>query len=173
MSTSFFTTKIKNHRLLIQAFFLSFDLISNPLRQNSRRPLSTPEKTEAPTFTLASTWNEVGHGSITTVDIVPGIVAVGTDKGGVQIFTYGGGRHILRQYLIIPSPPTNDMAVVACKISATKEKASVFVAYRRRTTVRSDGGNGPVSSPRSTAGVSADPREPRTKSSGAVRVAPG
>lgn len=46
------------------------------------------------------------------------------------------------------------MAVVSCKISATKEKASVFVAYRRRTTIRSGGGNGPVPSPRSTAGIS-------------------
>jgi vacuolar protein sorting-associated protein 11 len=137
------------------AWFVSF----RGMDHDSRRPLSTPDKTEAPSFSLGSAWNEAGHGCITAVDIVPGMVAVGTDMGGVHVFTYGGGRHVLRQYLIIPSPPSNEMAVVACKISTTKEKASVFVAYRRRTLASggSAGGNGTSSaaaSPRSTAGVS-------------------
>lgn len=88
------------------------------------------------------------------MDIVPGIVAVGTDKGGVHVFTYGGGRHVLRQYLVIPSPPSNDMAVVTCKISTTKEKASIFVAYRRRASSNGTGGNGSTASTRSSAGVS-------------------
>ena len=116
---------------------------------NSRRPLSTPAKTDAPTFTLSSPWNPESYGNLSAVDIVTGIVAVGTDKGGVHVFTYGGGRHVLRPYLKIPPPPSNDMAVVRCKISISKEKASIFVAYRRRP---SDGTAS--TSPRSNAGVS-------------------
>lgn len=119
--------------------------------QCSRRPLSHPVKSDAPSFTLATPWNEETSGRLTTVDIVPGIVAVGTEKGGVQIFTYGGGRHVLRPYLKIPPPPSNDMATVTCKICVGKEKVSVFVAYRRRQV---PGSPGLASSPRSTAGVS-------------------
>jgi vacuolar protein sorting-associated protein 11 len=88
---------------------------------------------------------------MTAVDITPGIVAVGTERGGIKIFTYGDGRNILRPYLRIPSPPSNDVSVVSCKISVGSEKVSVFVAYRRRQTT---GTAGAVSSPRSTAGVS-------------------
>lgn len=112
----------------------------------SRRPLTTPEKLEAPTFTLDSEWNVPKDGYATVVDIVPGIVAVGTDKGAVHIFTFGGGRHILRPYLTIPSPPTSGMSVATVKLSVGGDKASVFVGYRRSST---------ASSPRgSTAGVS-------------------
>jgi hypothetical protein len=99
---------------------------------------------EAPTFVLASPWNQSKDGNASSVDIVPGIVAVGTDKGGVHVFTYGGGRHILRPYLTIPPPPSLGMSVVTCKISLSAEKAGVFVAYRRTSS---------ASSPRSTAGV--------------------
>lgn len=113
--------------------------------------MSTPAKTEAPSFTLSSPWNEDSSGKLTAVDIVPGIVAVGTEKGGIQVFTYGGGKHILRPYLRIPSPPSNDMSVVSCKISVGAEKVSVFVAYRRR---QASGTSGISSSPRSAAGVS-------------------
>jgi hypothetical protein len=99
---------------------------------------------EAPSFTLPSPWNQSKDGNACTVDIVPGIVAVGTDKGGVHVFTYGGGRHVLRPYLTIPPPPSPGMSVVTCKISVGSDKASVFVAYRRTSS---------ASSPRSTAGV--------------------
>ncbi|KAL3925604.1 MAG: hypothetical protein SGILL_000298 [Bacillariaceae sp.] len=122
-------------------------LRSCPLN-GSRRPLSTPPRTEAPLFTLSSPWQQESYGKLSAVDIVPGIVAVGTDKGGIHVFTYGGGKHVLRSYLRIPSPPSNDMSVVQCKISMGPDKASVFVAYRRRKS------SGSVSSPRSTAGVS-------------------
>ena len=112
----------------------------------SRRPLATPDKLEAPTFTLGSEWNIAKDGSASVVDIVPGIVAVGTDKGGVQIFTYSGGRHVLRPYLAIPPPPSSGMAVSSCKLSIGSDKVSVFVGYKRSST---------SSSPRnSTAGVS-------------------
>ena len=111
----------------------------------SRRPLSTPEKLEAPTFTLGSEWNVPKDGNATVVDILPGIVAVGSDKGSVHIFTYGGGRHSLRPYLTIPPPPTSGMSVATCKLSVGSDKASVFVGYRRSSS---------PSSPRgSTAGV--------------------
>ena len=99
---------------------------------------------EAPAFYLQSPWNETKDGNACAVDIVPGLVAVGTDKGAVRIFTYGGGRRVLRSYLNIPPPPSPGMSVVTCKLSVGEEKASVFVAYRRDSS---------ASSPRSTAGV--------------------
>lgn len=112
----------------------------------SRRPLATPDKLEAHTFILGSEWNVVKDGTATVVDIVPGIVAVGTDKGSIHVFTYGGGRHVLRPYVTIPAPTTSGMAVAACKLSVGNEKASVFVGYRRSSM---------STSPRSsTAGVS-------------------
>jgi vacuolar protein sorting-associated protein 11 len=67
------------------------------------------------------------------------------------VFTYGGGRHVLRPYLRIPPPPSSDMSVVKCKISVGAEKLSVFVAYRRG---KASASSGMASSPRSTAGVS-------------------
>jgi hypothetical protein len=126
------------------SLFLQFKVSDSDVIQCSRRPLSTPEKMEAPSFVLASPWNEGKDGNACAVDILPGIIAVGTDKGGVQVFTYGGGRHTLHPYLAIPPPPVPGMSVVTCKLSVGKEKASVFVAYRRTAT---------ASSPRSTAGV--------------------
>jgi hypothetical protein len=110
----------------------------------SRRPLSTPRKMDSPTYILQSPWNQAKDGNATVVDIVSGIVAVGTDKGAVYVFTYGGPKLILKPYLTIPPPPTPGMAVVTCKISLSEDKASVFVAYQRASN---------ASSPRSTAGV--------------------
>jgi hypothetical protein len=116
--------------------------------------LYTPEKNEAPSFPLGSEWNEAIHGKLTAVDVVPGIVAVGTDNGSLRIFTYGG-RTTLRPYLTIPSPPSNDMSIVMCKISAGKEKVSVFVAYhRQKKAFRGAGGRSSTPTPRTSAGVS-------------------
>lgn len=89
---------------------------------------------------LANEWNQTKDGNCAVVDIVPGLVAVGTDKGGVLVFTYGTGRKVLRPYLSIPPPPTPGMSVVACKLSVGKDKASVFVAYRRSQPSSSSGG---------------------------------
>lgn len=114
----------------------------------------TPEKNEAPSFSLGSEWNEAIHGKLTAVDVVPGIVAVGTDNGSLHVFTYGG-RTTLRLYLTIPSPPSNDMSIVMCKISAGKEKVSVFVAYsRHKKGFRGAGGRNTTPTPRTSAGVS-------------------
>lgn len=96
----------------------------------SRRPLSTPVNTEAPLFPLGSEWNQASHGRMSAVDIVPGIVTVGTDSGSLHVFTYGDGKHV-RPYLTIPPPPSNDVSIVLCKISAGKDKICVFVAYNR------------------------------------------
>ena len=88
---------------------------------------------------------------MTSVDIVPGIVAVGTNKGSLHIFTYGG-KNVLRSYLTIPSPPSNDMSVVMCKISVGKDKVSVFVAHHRQK--RGSRSSRSAATPRSSAGVS-------------------
>jgi len=119
-----------------------------------RRPLSTPKNTEAPLFSLGSEWNEASHGKVSAVDIVPGIVVVGTDNGGLHIYTYGSGRHVLRPYLTVPPPPSNDMSVVTCKISVGKEKLSIFVAYHRQKKAFGGNKTGNSPLPRTTAGVS-------------------
>jgi hypothetical protein len=98
---------------------------------------------EAPSFSLASSWNE-SSGNACTVDIASGIVAVGTDAGVVHVYTYGGTRHVLRPYLTIPPPPSPGMSVATCKISLGTDKASVFVAYKRALN---------SSSPRSNVGI--------------------
>lgn len=109
----------------------------------SRRPLATPEKMEAPSFLVSSPWLE-SSGNACAVDIAPGIVAVGTDAGVVHVYTYGGGRNVLRSYLTIPPPPSPGLSVATCKISVGTDKAHVFVAYRRALN---------SSSPRSNVGV--------------------
>ena len=116
--------------------------------------MSTPENSEAPSFSLGSEWNEASYGKLTAVDVVPEIVAVGTDNGTLRIFTYSGGRHVLRPYLTIPSPPSNDMSIVMCKISVGKDKVSVFVAYHRQKRAARGSKVGVSPSPRTTAGVS-------------------
>ena len=93
-------------------------------------------------MTLPSPWNEAKDGRARVVDIAPGIAAVGTDKGSVHVFAYGGVK--LRPYLTIPPPPSPGMSVATCKISLSKDKASIFVAYQRISN---------ASSPRSSAGV--------------------
>ena len=75
---------------------------------------------------------------------MPGIVAVGTDRGAIYVFTYGGLKSSLKLYLTIPPPPSPGMAVVSCKLSLSEDKASVFAAYQRISN---------ASSPRSMAGV--------------------
>jgi hypothetical protein len=91
---------------------------------------------------------------MSAVDIVPGIVAVGTNNGGLHIFTYGSGRHVLRPYLTVPPPPSNDMSIVTCKISVGKEKMSIFVAYHRQKRALRNSTAGASLSTRTTAGVS-------------------
>ena len=119
----------------------------------SRRPLSVPEKNEAPTFFLESKWSVTNNGKMTAVDVVPGIVAVGTDKGSLHIFTYGG-RNVLRPYLTIPSPPSNDMSVVMCKISVGKDKVSIFVAHHRQKRGSRSSKSSGSHTPRTSAGIS-------------------
>lgn len=119
---------------------LSFHTLFDDSFVDSRRPLATPDKLEGPTFVLGSEWNVAKDGNAVVVDIVPGIVAVGTDKGSVHTFTYGGGRHVLRPYLSIPAPPTSGMVVTTCKLSVTEEKVSIFVGYRRTSITSSPRG---------------------------------
>mmetsp|Transcript_26748 Transcript_26748/g.62824 ORF Transcript_26748/g.62824 Transcript_26748/m.62824 type:complete len:1153 (+) Transcript_26748:61-3519(+) len=118
-----------------------------------RRPFSKPDHSEVPSFNLGSGWNEASNGKLTAVDVAPGIVAIGTDNGSLHIFTYGG-RNVLRPYLTIPSPPSNDMSIVVCKISIGKDKVSVFVAFQRRKKVARGNKAGAPSTPRASAGVS-------------------
>jgi hypothetical protein len=101
-----------------------------------RRPLTPPPvPSEARTVYLQSSWRPT-DGNCRVVDIIPGIVAVGTDTGAVLILTYSPDLSVstsrpqgLRTYLRIPPPPTQNLEVVSVKISLVNDKASVFVAY--------------------------------------------
>jgi hypothetical protein len=111
---------------------------------HSRRPLSAPRTFESQIYTLPSSWNATKDGELRTVDIAPGVVAVGSSKGSVHIFTFGHSQGNLRAYLTIPAPPATEVSVISSKLSISKNKTSVFVAYSRVSK---------ASSPRSTAGL--------------------
>ncbi|CAB9515961.1 sorting-associated protein 11 homolog [Seminavis robusta] len=88
---------------------------------------------------LLDSWNTSKDGAPSAVDIVPGIVCVGTDTGVVLVCTYGStsarsaGSGIQR-YLRIPAPPQSlrscSVVSVRCAVDGER-KVSVFVAYRR------------------------------------------
>jgi hypothetical protein len=98
-----------------------------------RRPLTVPKSTnEMKVFTLQS-WNS-NDGKCLVVDIVPGIVAVGTDTGAVLVFLYRDSQTTLRSYLRVPPPPMEGVEVVSVNLALGSERASIFVAYRIRAT---------------------------------------
>lgn len=103
-----------------------------------RLPLTSPRTTEGPKFTQS--WNSTKDGIPSAVDLVPGIMAIGTETGAVLVFVYRaiGNRSTgkISLYLRIPPPPAPGMSVVSVKISLgqpdhNEHKTSVFVAYRR------------------------------------------
>lgn len=78
-------------------------------------------------------------GDYRVVDIVPGIVAVGTSTGVVMIYVYtyqnAGTRKTLRPFLRIPSPPgVSGIEVVSVKLSLSLRKALAFVSYNRNAS---------------------------------------
>jgi hypothetical protein len=84
-------------------------------------------------------WNGANDGDACVLDIVPGMVAVGTHTGVVLVYAYSTAartkqQRILRPYLRIPSPPVTGMQVVSVQLSLTTDKANVFVAYNRATS---------------------------------------
>lgn len=100
------------------------------LHLSCRRPLTTPRS--APDWsplTLQSSWT-ASEGHCRVVDIVEGLVAVGTDLGAVLVFCYATESTTLRPYLRIPPPPTAGVEVVSVKLCFGEERVSVFVAYR-------------------------------------------
>lgn len=105
------------------------------LHLSCRRPLTSPASTEDAKIHLlaaAAPWNVSNDGYCQVVDIVPGIVAVGTDTGAVLVFVYDESRNTgLKRYLRIPPPPAGGLEVVSVKVSLWDAKASIFVAYRR------------------------------------------
>ena len=106
--------------------------------------MSLPKSFDSSTYKLSSSWSVDKDGEPRAVDVTSGIVAVGTSKGCVHIFTYSDSHRKLQSYLKIPAPPTADISVISCKLSLSKKKVSVFVAYQRVSS---------ASSPRSTAGL--------------------
>jgi hypothetical protein len=110
--------------------------------------LTSPSLSEdAKVYYLATPWNAANDGFCQVVDIVPGIVAVGTDTGAVLVFSYEEAKHTngLKRYLRIPPPPAGGLEVVSVRVSVNdgvggsdanananaNAKASIFVAYRR------------------------------------------
>jgi hypothetical protein len=112
------------------------------LHLSCRRPLTSPVSTEdVLVYHLATPWNTANDGFCQVVDIVPGIVAVGTDTGAVLVFSYDESKHGtgLKRYLRIPPPPAGGLEVVSVRVCVSASvgggdanaKASIFVAYRR------------------------------------------
>jgi hypothetical protein len=118
-----------------------------------RRPLTSPPvpTEDVKVYYLSTPWNAANDGFCSVVDIVPGIVAVGTDTGAVLVFAYDESKHNstnaggLKRYLRIPPPPAGGLEVVSVRVSVggaggdanvnvnAHAKASIFVAYRRST----------------------------------------
>jgi hypothetical protein len=114
------------------------------LHLSCRRPLTSPASTEdAKIYHLSTLWNSANDGFCQVVDIVPGIVAVGTDTGAVLVFSYDESKNTsLKRYLRIPPPPAGGLEVVSVRVCVSlgdsnnnnnnnNAKASIFVAYRR------------------------------------------
>lgn len=84
-------------------------------------------------FSLTTPWNTAMDGEGSVVDIVPGLVAIGTSAGTVLIYHFAHARQGLRLYLKIP-PPSSSTAT-SCRVTSVKlylgvDKANVFVAYQ-------------------------------------------
>lgn len=120
------------------------------LHLSCRRPLTSPAMTEnCQIYHLSAPWSAANDGFCQVVDIVPGIVVVGTDTGAVLVFAYDETKHSssnnmaggLKRYLRIPPPPAGGLEVVSVRVCVStgddaanaNAKASIFVAYRRST----------------------------------------
>jgi len=101
------------------------------LHLSCRRPLITPEPTSDVSIFNLQTPCSSTDGEYRVIDIVPGLVAVGTNNGAVLVYVYSAMRQGVRLYLKIPPPPAKDLQVVSVKLSLGQDKASVFVAYHR------------------------------------------
>jgi len=116
-----------------------------------RLPLASPRLTERTRRIFLDSWNSSKDGHPAAVDVVPGIVALGTDTGAVLVFVYGSlaatgtstrsatgsRRQGIHLYLRIPPPPSDGMSVASVKISPlqpeneNRSMTNVFVAYRK------------------------------------------
>lgn len=95
-----------------------------------RRPLSTTAANTV-SYKLAAPWNEAQLGQGQCVDMTPGLIAVGTDTGAVNI--YMAQKGFLRLALAIPSPAQNQQ-VTSLRLSVSTTKVSLFVCYHHRNS---------------------------------------
>ena len=102
------------------------------LHLSCRQPLAKP--TEAGASKVWSAHLNTGSdGDPVVLDMLPGLVAVGTDQGAVLVWTFRPHQPSLamRKYLRIPPPPTDGHRVVTVHLGCTETKAYVFVTYDR------------------------------------------
>jgi hypothetical protein len=108
------------------------------LHLTCRKPLQVSALENATAFSIVKSqqqqWNLNIDGEAYLVDIVPGMVAVGTRNGAVLIYAFSEGKNVLRPHLRIPPPPISDIQVVSVKVAMLPTKAHVFVAYNREST---------------------------------------
>ena len=123
------------------------------------------------TVPSGSKWNTSNDGEACVLNMVPGMVAVGTTTGVVVVYAYHTSvttttnpttvgiatknkqlSRMLRPYLRIPPPPVSDVGVVSVQlsISSNQQKANIYVSYNRATRTTSPTS---VSSNTSTAGI--------------------
>jgi len=109
------------------------------LNLSCRLPLTLPRFQADATKYDFDSWNSSKDGNPSSVDLKPGMIAIGTDTGAVLICTYGSNsssksagrkKNAFKVYLRIPPPPA-PMSAVSVKISQKDGRVSVFVAYRR------------------------------------------
>lgn len=124
------------------------------------------------TVPSGSKWNTSNDGEACVLNMVPGMVAVGTTTGVVVVYAYHTSvtttttnpttvgiatknkqlSRMLRPYLRIPPPPVSDVGVVSVQlsVSSNQQKANIYVSYNRATRTTSPTS---VSNNTSTAGI--------------------
>jgi hypothetical protein len=115
----------------------------------------TPNTTQSSTYQQQNQLWNTESGQYRVVDIIPGIVAIGTSAGTVLVYVYTSTdtkpsnnnnssttttRKYLRPYLRIPSPPGTNGTIEVISIKLTQvndRKVNAFVSYNRKSSTAS------------------------------------
>jgi len=104
-----------------------------------RLPLATNTAEECVCYRLATPWNTQQEQKCTSVDVSStGLIAVGTDKGAVHIFSSQKGS--LRNIMAFSSPNPNLNPITSVNWSISPSKAALFCCYRSLRSPRTAGG---------------------------------
>mmetsp|Transcript_22754 Transcript_22754/g.34476 ORF Transcript_22754/g.34476 Transcript_22754/m.34476 type:complete len:1057 (+) Transcript_22754:116-3286(+) len=109
------------------------------LSLSCRLPLATNAAEECLSYRLATPWNTQQQQKCTCVDISStGLIAAGTDKGSVHIFSPQKGY--LRSIMAFSSPNANPNPIISINWSVSASKAALFCCHQSLRSTRTTGG---------------------------------